>query len=73
MDLDQLAQTLAALGCPPEKCAEMAAQLDRRAGQLAVAKGRSQEEALAHLLALMAGGWAAQAAVGRMSGQDSHR
>lgn len=43
----------------------MAVQLDRRAGQLAVAKGCSQEEALAHLLALMAGGWAARAAADR--------
>ncbi len=61
MELDQLAQALAALGCPPEKCAEMAAQLDRRAGQLAAQKGRTHDEALVHLLGLMAGGWAAQA------------
>lgn len=73
MELDQLAQTLAALGCPAEKCAEMAAQLDRRAGQLAVAKGRPHEEALVHLLGLMAGGWAAQNAAGRPPNEASPR
>lgn len=40
----------------------MAAQLDKRARQLAEAKGRSYEEALQHLLGLMRQGWAAQAA-----------
>ena len=48
------------LGCPPEKSAEMAAQLDKRARQLAEQKGRSYEDALAHLLELMRQGWAAQ-------------
>jgi hypothetical protein len=56
---NQLAAALVALGCPPEKSAEMAAQLDKRARQLAEAKGRSYEEALAHLLGLMKQGWAA--------------
>jgi hypothetical protein len=60
MSQDELAQTLQALGCPPEKCPEMAAQLDKRAHQLAAEKGRSYDEALVHLLKLMAGGWAAQ-------------
>ena len=58
--LDALAQALQALGCPAEKSAEMAAQLDKRAHQLAETKGRPYDEALAHLLRLMAGGWAAQ-------------
>ena len=58
--ISQLAQALAALGCPPEKCAEMAAQLDKRAGQLAQEKGRTYDEALAHLLQLMQQGWAAK-------------
>ena len=62
-DPEQLAQMLAALGCPADKSREMAEQLDKRAQQLAVAKGRSYDEALAHLLKLMAGGWAAQARV----------
>ena len=59
MEIAQLAQILVALGCPAEKSADMAAQLDKRARQLAEQKGRSHEEALAHLLALMKQGWAA--------------
>lgn len=60
MDPQQLAQVLVALGCPPEKCGEMAAQLDKRARQLAEQKGRTYEEAMTHLLQLMQQGWAAK-------------
>ena len=60
MEISELAQALTALGCPAEKSAEMAAQLDKRARQLAAAKGRTYEEALTHLLNLMKQGWAAQ-------------
>ena len=60
MDLEQLAQLLTAMGCPAEKSAEMAAQLDKRAHQLAVQKGRTYEQALTHLLQLMREGWAAK-------------
>ena len=60
MDLVQLAAALTALGCPPEKALEMAAQLDKRARQLAEQKGRTYEEALTHLLQLMRQGWSAQ-------------
>jgi hypothetical protein len=60
MDLTQLAAALTALGCPQERSAEMAAQLDKRARQLADHKHRSYEEALAHLLGLMRQGWAAR-------------
>ena len=60
MDLTQLATRLADLGCPAEKSAELAAQLDKRARQLAEAKERSYEDALAHLLKLMQQGWAAK-------------
>ena len=60
MTLEELAAVLAGLGCPAEKTAEMAAQLDKRARQLAEQKGRSYEEALAHLLELMRQGWAAR-------------
>jgi len=60
MDLTQLAQLLVGLGCPSEKSVEMAAQLDKRAKQLAEAKGRSYEEALTHLLTMMKQGWAAK-------------
>ena len=60
MTLEELAAVLAGLGCPPEKSPEMAAQLDKRARQLAEQKGRSYEDALAHLLELMRQGAAAQ-------------
>lgn len=59
MELAELARVLAALGCPADKSAEMAAQLDKRAKQLAAQKGRGYEEAMRHLLALMKQGWAA--------------
>jgi hypothetical protein len=55
-----LAAALVALGCPAEKSALMAAQLDKRARQLAGETGRSYEAALAHLLGLMRQGWAAK-------------
>jgi hypothetical protein len=38
----------------------MAAQLDKRARQLAAEKGCDQDDALRHLLALMRQGWAAR-------------
>jgi hypothetical protein len=60
MDLNQLAAVLVALGCPQEKSAEMAAQLDKRAKQLAEEKNRSYEDAMTHLLTLMRQGWAAK-------------
>jgi hypothetical protein len=60
MDLQDLAAVLASLGCPHQKVSEMAAQLDKRARQLAEQKHRSYEDALAHLLGLMRQGWAAQ-------------
>ncbi len=59
-NLTDLAAVLVALGCPKEKSAEMAAQLDKRARQLADQKDRTYEEALAHLLNLMKQGWAAK-------------
>jgi hypothetical protein len=59
MDLHQLSVALTALGCPREKSAEMAAQLDKRARQLASQRGGTYEEAMAHLLQLMQQGWAA--------------
>jgi hypothetical protein len=43
----------------------MAAQLDKRARQLAEQKGRTYDDALAHLLELMKHGWAANSNVPR--------
>ena len=60
MDLGQLAEALAALGCPRDKTAEMAAQLDKRARQIAEEKGSSYEQAMGHLLGLMKQGWSAK-------------
>ena len=60
MELAQLAQILVALGCPAEKSAEMAAQLDKRARQLAAEKNQSYEDALQHLITLMRQGWSAK-------------
>ena len=60
MELQELAVVLVSLGCPQDKSAEMAAQLDKRARQLAGQKNRSYEEALTHLLGLMRQGWAAK-------------
>jgi len=60
VEISELAKVLVALGCPAEKSPEMAAQLDKRARQLAAEKGRTYEEALQHLLTLMRQGWSAQ-------------
>jgi len=60
MDLAELASLLTTLGCPADKSTEMAAQLDKRARQLAQEKGRSYDDALVHLLNLMKQGWAAK-------------
>ncbi len=60
MDISEISKLLVALGCPPEKSGAMAAQLDKRAQQLAMEKNRSYEDALAHLLKLMSQGWAAK-------------
>lgn len=60
MDVKELGEVLVHLGCPEDKSTEMAAQLDKRAKQLATEKNRSYDEALTHLLTLMRQGWAAK-------------
>ncbi len=60
MEISELAQVLAALGCPADKSTDMATQLDKRARQLAAEKGRGYDEALQHLITLMRQGWAAK-------------
>lgn len=59
MHLDELAKALERLGCPIEKSAVMATQLDRRARMDAEQKGLGYEIALDRLISLMAQGWAA--------------
>jgi hypothetical protein len=58
MTTAELAQVLVKLGCPVEKSESMAAQLDRRAKMDAERKSVSYEDALKHLIGLMAQGWA---------------
>ena len=60
IELSELAQALVKMGCPREKAAEMASQLDKRARQLAEAKGKTYEEAMAHLMGMLKQGWAAK-------------
>ena len=60
MNRSELTTLLTGMGCPAEKSTEMAAQLDKRARQLAEQKGRTYDEALIHLLSLMKQGWAAK-------------
>ena len=48
-----LEQALMQFGVPAEKTPEMAAQLDKRAHQLAAEDDRTHEQALIHLLKLM--------------------
>ncbi|HTB82277.1 MAG TPA: hypothetical protein VK742_01360 [Candidatus Sulfotelmatobacter sp.] len=59
MEISELAKVLVALGCPPDKSPDMAAQLDKRARQLAAEKQQTYEQAMTHLLTLMKQGWAA--------------
>ncbi len=60
MHSSEIASLLVAFGCPAEKSLEMAGQLDKRARQLAEQKGKTYEEAMAHLINLMKQGWAAK-------------
>jgi hypothetical protein len=60
MTHQELAAVLVRMGCPSGKSLEMAAQLDKRARQLAEQKGRPYEDALEHLVRLMGQGWAAK-------------
>jgi uncharacterized Zn finger protein len=64
VETSDLSKVLVVLGCPAEKSAEMAAQLDKRARQLITEKNQTYEEALMHLLKLMKQGWAAQGKIG---------
>jgi len=59
-DNGDLAKVLVTMGCPVAKADEMAAQLAKRSGQLAVERNIPRDEATAHLLNLMRQGWAAK-------------
>jgi hypothetical protein len=60
MNNSDLAQLLTTMGCPEAKAGEMAAQLAKRSGQLAIERNIPRKEATAHLLSLMQQGWAAK-------------
>src|ERR1051325_7351717 len=70
METADLATALISLRCPKEKSAEMAAQLDKRAKQLAKEKNRGYDAALAHLLGLMRQGWAAKEILDNPKGES---
>ncbi len=59
-EAEQLAQLCARLGAPPAQAAAMAAQLLKRADQLAIERGRPREEMLGHLLRLVVKGSAGE-------------
>ena len=59
-ELEQLTQLCARLGASPAQAAVMAAQLSRRADQLAAARGISRPAALASLLDLVVQGRAGE-------------
>ena len=58
MTVPEIAAVLEKLGCPAVKSVAMASQLDRKARMDAERTGTSYEAALAHLIGLMAQGWA---------------
>ena len=55
-ELSKLADYCRKLGAPPNQAEIMARQLLKRAGQLAIERKQSQEEAMGHLLRLVAQG-----------------
>ena len=57
---EQLAQLCTRLGAPPGQASVMAAQLLKRADQLAIARGRPRGEMLEHLLRLLVKGSAGE-------------
>lgn len=59
MTVDELAAVLRELGCPADKSAVMAAQLDKRAQMDSEQRGITYDAALQRLVGLMAQGWAA--------------
>jgi hypothetical protein len=59
--VSEVAAVLGAMGCPQDRVEAMAAQLIKRAHQLAEERAWTRGDALAYLLRLMAGGWAANA------------
>ena len=59
-EVEQLTQFCERLGAPPAQAAAMAAQLSKRATQLAAERGLTREAALARLLELVVKGRAGE-------------
>ena len=59
-EMEQLSQLCERLGAPPAQAAAMAAQLLKRADQLALERNRPREETLGHLLRLLVQGRAGE-------------
>jgi hypothetical protein len=59
-EAEQLSQLCARLGAPPTQAATMAAQLLKRAGQLAAARGTTREAELTRLLDIVVKGRAGE-------------
>jgi hypothetical protein len=59
-EIEQLSQLCERLGAPPAQAAAMAAQLLKRADQLALERKRPREETLGHLLRLLVQGRAGE-------------
>jgi hypothetical protein len=59
-ELDQLTEVCQRLGAPAAQARTMAAQLLKRAGQIAAERGMSREAALSHLLNLLVKGRAGE-------------
>ena len=59
-EMEQLSQLCERLGAPPTQAAAMAAQLLKRADQLALERNRPREETLGHLLRLLVQGRAGE-------------
>lgn len=59
-ELSELAGFCRRLGAPPDQALMMARQISKRAGQLAIDRKLSREEAMAYLLQLVAQGRAGE-------------
>ena len=60
MTIEEIRDFLLEVGAPPSEALTMARLLDKRARQLQAERGKSYEETLAHLIALLKQGWSAK-------------
>lgn len=60
-ELERLTEFCRRLGASPQQAEAMARQLGKRAGQLAIQRGQTREEAMAYLLQLVVQGRSGEA------------